>query len=120
MGNTKNRTGINWFQLRKLRIKILAQQRFKCLGCTRDIITNNLASDLHHIDSNPKNNRRSNLEVLCVKCHQEVHPDVPFITNGRGHVCAICSERKRTHGDLCQNCYHEHFTPYRSKHPYER
>lgn len=37
----------------------------------------------HHKDRNPRNNRRSNLEILCGDCHKEEH-EKPLPAEGLG------------------------------------
>lgn len=108
----EQRTGLNWFQLRKLRTKILVQQGFKCLSCAKDVIIHSLPIELHHIDGNPKNNKRENLEVLCEECHGNKHPEIfHFITKiPKSERCPICNRRtKNSTVELCSSCQYDHF-----------
>jgi hypothetical protein len=44
----------------------------RCEKCGYDIIDKKLGRgpfEIHHIDGNPKNNERENLQVLCANCH---------------------------------------------------
>jgi len=110
--NDTIRTGKNWWQLRKMRLKILKQQNFLCAECTEDFIKDQLGSELHHIDGNPRNNKRSNLTVLCAKCHSAQHPNVGVFNIG---MCQICDRIVRIkHDGLCSRCYFEHFSSYKS------
>lgn len=72
MNNDKARTGLNWWQLRKIRTRILSLQKFLCFYCEKDLLFANRV-ELHHINGNPYDNRRVNLCVVCPSCHKAVH-----------------------------------------------
>lgn len=52
------------------RREIIKAKGGKCLLC--GIKVNVATAEIHHIDGNKKNNRLSNLEVHCKKCHRKV------------------------------------------------
>jgi len=53
-----------WRRIRKM---VLAEEPL-CRECLKHGIVKP-ATDVHHIDGNPKNNKRENLEPLCHECH---------------------------------------------------
>ena len=53
----------------RLRQTILKRDNHRCVYCSYRG-TSNL---VHHVDRNPKNNRRSNLETVCAMCHLILH-----------------------------------------------
>lgn len=50
--------------------KVKAEMNYKCeeCGATRDL-KRKIRITVHHRDCNPRNNERTNLQVLCNKCH---------------------------------------------------
>jgi len=57
----------------KKRIKILERDNYECQFCfdKNDI-------QIHHIDRNRKNNKPTNLIVLCRECHRKLHAGFVF------------------------------------------
>lgn len=57
----------------KYKDEILERDKYKCVLCdnTENII-------IHHIDSNPANNRYTNLITICRKCHTKIHNTEQF------------------------------------------
>ena len=53
-----------------LQRKLLLRCKGKCEKCHIPF-TRNLKAHIHHKDGNPKNNKESNLEVLCPNCHSK-------------------------------------------------
>jgi 5-methylcytosine-specific restriction endonuclease McrA len=47
-------------------------QNGKCIVCNVEF-SDEVKSEIHHIDKNPANNKFSNLVLLCQKCHKETH-----------------------------------------------
>ncbi len=55
-----------------LRKYLLNKQNEKCSRCgwgERNPLSNSVCLDLHHKDGNAKNNRLSNVELICPNCH---------------------------------------------------
>lgn len=52
---------------RRIRRMVIAEEPL-CRECKKNGIVKP-ATDVHHIDGNPMNNRRENLEPLCHECH---------------------------------------------------
>ena len=63
--NTSERSKIQAMLYRKLAVLYLGGKCIKC-GHTQRL-------NLHHKDNNPENNEVSNIELLCVSCHQRGH-----------------------------------------------
>ena len=59
-GRTLALDGAAW---RKLRAAVLREQPLCACGCGQ------LATDVDHIDNDPTNNERDNLQGLCHECH---------------------------------------------------
>src|SRR5260370_32567263 len=57
------------FMRGRLRQSILKRDNYRCVYCSYKGISN----FVHHVDRNPKNNRRSNLETVCAMCHLILH-----------------------------------------------
>jgi 5-methylcytosine-specific restriction endonuclease McrA len=53
------------------RTKVLVRAQGKCEKCRNSL--EGLKPNIHHIDGNPKNNKLSNLKVLCPNCHSKAH-----------------------------------------------
>lgn len=73
LNNDFIRTGLNWWQLKRLRAIQLLMQDFRCDNCGLDLLQKKGFYELHHIDRNPKNNIHENLVVYCKGCHQDLH-----------------------------------------------
>ena len=58
--------------------------------CERCGATENL--DLHHKDSNPANNKPSNLMTLCDSCHTKWHWEHGKETTVKRSVCIVCGK----------------------------
>ncbi len=54
--------------------------------------TNNARLHVHHMDMNPRNNTKSNLKTLCVKCHALYHSPNNDSTTGQRLPCLFCSK----------------------------
>jgi len=70
--NQNYKNGIGIFQT-KLRHEIRKERRY-CERCGEDLI--NVSRHhwcVHHIDHDRTNNKKSNLELLCKRCHQVEH-----------------------------------------------
>lgn len=52
----------------KLRREIKIRDNNKCQNCGKD-----KADQIHHINENPSDNRKDNLELLCYDCHKLLH-----------------------------------------------
>jgi hypothetical protein len=62
-------------QYLEFRAKVLFFQDFRCL-CNKPFLNhNNGEYQIHHINHDPKDNHRSNVQALCCDCHQLQHPD---------------------------------------------
>jgi 5-methylcytosine-specific restriction endonuclease McrA len=57
-----------------LRLQVLAEQGGLCAWCKRV-----WGTDLHHLDHDSHNQARSNLVVICERCHQDYHRRVNSI-----------------------------------------
>ncbi len=86
--------------------------RFRADKCERCGATDVLS--LHHIDRNPKNNRRSNRMTLCGSCHTRWHWEHGKTMPKHDRSCEVCGmparksrwcqkhyQRFRKHGDPC-------------------
>ena len=52
--------------------KVILEQDNKCLNCGNDMWNGiEILLELHHKDGNPFNNKRENLEALCLNCHAQ-------------------------------------------------
>lgn len=58
---------------RSLRTKLLLRCRGKCEVCGLDFVKEGVRPHFHHKDGNPKNNKPSNLIVVCPNCHSKLH-----------------------------------------------
>ncbi len=75
-----------------------AQRLFRVLGnCQR---CGRKAADRHHIDGNPGNNTKSNIMLLCVRCHQVIDG-----RHERFMEIAKSSDLKRKPPRECVNCH---------------
>ena len=53
------------------RTKVLIRAKGRCEKCGHYL--DDVKPHIHHKDGNPKNNKLSNLKVLCPNCHSNVH-----------------------------------------------
>ena len=53
--------------------KVLLRSRGKCEICGFDFAKHDVKPHIHHKDGNPKNNKVSNLIVVCPNCHSKLH-----------------------------------------------
>jgi hypothetical protein len=51
--------------------KLLIRSGGKCEKCHHSLV--GVKPHIHHKDGDPKNNKMSNLKVLCPNCHSNVH-----------------------------------------------
>lgn len=58
---------------RSLKTELLLRCKGKCENCRLDFYKENVKPHFHHKDGNPKNNKSSNLIVLCPNCHSKYH-----------------------------------------------
>jgi len=56
-----------------LQKELLLRCKGKCELCGLDFYKSKIKPEFHHKDGNPKNNRPSNLIVLCPNCHTKIH-----------------------------------------------
>jgi len=54
-----------------MRTKLLVRSKGKCEKCHRSF--EGIKPHIHHKDGNPKNNKMTNLKVLCPNCHSSAH-----------------------------------------------
>ena len=91
-----------------------ARRQFRDMGtCER---CDKLATDRHHIDGNPFNNRRSNISFLCRKCHMKLDGRLAALIEAGAmkppqsvkfcHICGTPANPLR-HGK-CGRCYDYH------------
>jgi len=69
MFETKKRKRVS----KGLRDLILKAQGGKCKRCGKSIRRKGVRPILHHKNLNPKDNRPSNLVVVCPDCHDKIH-----------------------------------------------
>jgi len=62
-----------WFYRARRVVEVEAQRGTREMACNRCGKTLDL--QVHHIDRDIQNNRSDNLEVLCIDCHLEEHPE---------------------------------------------
>jgi len=70
-----------WEEPRRKPIPISLQKKLllRCKGkcempdCDVDFVKESVKPHIHHIDGNPKNNKPSNLIVVCPNCHSKLH-----------------------------------------------
>ena len=55
----------------RMRGKLLIRSKGKCEKCRRSL--EGVKPHIHHKDGNSKNNKISNLKVLCPNCHSSAH-----------------------------------------------
>jgi len=53
------------------RTKALVRSKGKCEKCGHSL--KDVKPHIHHKDQNPKNNKLTNLQVLCPNCHSNAH-----------------------------------------------
>jgi 5-methylcytosine-specific restriction endonuclease McrA len=53
------------------RTKLLVRSKGKCEKCHRSL--DGIKPHIHHKDGDPKNNKMTNLKVLCPNCHSSAH-----------------------------------------------
>jgi|YelNatPaOPRAMG01_1025707.scaffolds.fasta_scaffold236495_1 5-methylcytosine-specific restriction endonuclease McrA len=58
---------------RSLRTELLLRCKGKCEECGLDFHKEGIRPHFHHKDGNPKNNKPSNLIVVCPNCHSKFH-----------------------------------------------
>lgn len=58
---------------RSLRTELLLRCKGKCEDCRLDFYKKGVKPHFHHKDGNPKNNKPSNIIVLCPNCHSKYH-----------------------------------------------
>jgi 5-methylcytosine-specific restriction endonuclease McrA len=58
---------------RSLRTELLLRCKGKCEKCGLDFHKEGIRPHFHHKDGNPKNNKPSNLIVVCPNCHSKFH-----------------------------------------------
>lgn len=58
----------NTLSVSKTRVHVLKSAQYRCTQCSS---TDRL--HIHHIDKNRKNNEVTNLQVLCLACHNKIH-----------------------------------------------
>lgn len=63
---------------------------------------------VHHVDHNPTNNARSNLQTLCGACHQRCHGSNHTKTGEPNRPCKICGKQS-ARLDFCST----HLTRYK-------
>jgi hypothetical protein len=64
--------------------------------------------ELHHIDSNPKNNNLTNLKILCSNCHSLAHKNYKpkKVKESKLNKCANCLQTCKN--KFCsEKCYHK-------------
>ena len=54
-----------------MKTKLLVRSKGKCEKCHQSL--EGIKPHIHHKDGNPKNNKISNLKVLCPNCHSSAH-----------------------------------------------
>lgn len=57
---------------RRIRDYLVAESHDKCVSCgwgEKNIVTGKACLELHHVDGNPFNSKRDNLQILCPNCH---------------------------------------------------
>jgi Zn finger protein HypA/HybF involved in hydrogenase expression len=57
----------------KLRTELLLRCKGRCEKCGLDFHDNGVRPHFHHKDGDPKNNKPSNLIVVCPNCHSKLH-----------------------------------------------
>lgn len=75
-----------------------AQTTVKAICCEKCGTTTNLIR--HHNDEDPTNNAKSNIQVLCRKCHNNLHK-----TLRTKKACRVCGKKHHSSG-LCATHYH--------------
>ena len=53
--------------------KVIARSRGRCEICGFDFAKHDVKPHIHHKDGNPRNNKLSNLIVVCPNCHSKLH-----------------------------------------------
>ncbi|MGB9842561.1 MAG: HNH endonuclease [Candidatus Bathyarchaeales archaeon] len=76
---------------RSLRTELLLRSKGKCEYCGLDLHEEGVKPHFHHKDGDPKNNKASNLIVVCPNCHSKFHKvKVVEETNVFGFVVKKC------------------------------
>lgn len=57
----------------RIKTKLFIRSRGRCERCGLDLNKEGITPDFHHKDGNPKNNKFSNLIVVCPNCHRKLH-----------------------------------------------
>ncbi len=70
------------------RTKVLIRARGRCERCNHPL--DDVKPHIHHKDGNPKNNKLSNLKVMCPNCHSKVH-DKPIKRTKRTSEDTFCN-----------------------------
>ncbi len=69
-----------------MRTKLLVRSKGKCEKC--HISLEGIKPHVHHKDGNPKNNKISNLKILCPNCHSNAH-DKPIKKKPKDEVANL-------------------------------
>lgn len=113
MKNPEDRKLLGW----DMRMIIWAREKRSCKRCNKTLYqTRKPRGMVHHIDFNKKNNKVTNLVLLCSGCHQEVHHfhnenkykyiwEMELIT---GIECDRSNKHEREYGrdEYPSYCYH--------------
>lgn len=62
---------------------VLIRDEHKCQLCRKDAHTFKIQGRVHHIDGDVKNNKLTNLVLLCFSCHGKVHAQDDFVAFGK-------------------------------------
>ena len=70
-------------EFQRKRESILVRDSFRCKICGMDELNHyylyERGLDVHHIDGDPENNKKSNLLTVCCECHHKKHPDREWV-----------------------------------------
>lgn len=91
------------------RSRYRVQKTVKTVKCDRCKTKKSLVR--HHKDQNPKNNDPKNIQILCRRCHANVHREIRNlkcrVCGGKNHAGGLCHthyNRFKKHGDPLKKC----------------
>ncbi len=78
-------------------------RKYQCSKCGISTWNNQqLVLEIHHINEDNLDNRKTNLEFLCPNCHSQAHMNMEAKTKYMPNVCVDC--QSKCYGNRCNKC----------------